>query len=99
MPDNVDLQVVAKTLTAATITAVISQNPSRKYLLLQNTGTGSVTFYTKATGFGAGTGFVTLDPATGAGGQGGSIEFTEAIPNNPIWAYSTAGTTICVSEG
>lgn len=95
---NIQLSITTKTLSAGVAASVIGPNPNRKYLFLQNTGTGSVTFGV-ATGLVAGAGFISLDPASAAAGQGGSAEYTSQIPNNPIYAISTAGTTITVSEG
>ncbi len=98
MPLSIGLNLQPKTLQAGVVTPVLAGNSGRQYLLLQNTGTGSVTFGVK-TGLVAGLGFISLDPAGGAGGQGGSIEFKDAVPTNPIYAISTAGTTISASEG
>jgi hypothetical protein len=41
-----------------------------------------------------------LDPASVAGGQGGSYErFGDDCPTNAFYAYSTLGTKIVVQEG
>lgn len=100
MTTSIQLITQTKTLAAGVVTVVAMQNASRKYLFLQNTGNGgSVTFGTVPT-ITAGAGFISLDPATsGAAGQGGSAEYTDKIPTNPIYAISTAGTTITMSEG
>lgn len=96
---SVQLLTTTKTLSGGVVTFVISQNPSRRYLFLQNTGSGGTVTFGTTTGLVVGAGFISLDPATTTTGQGGSAEYTSCIPQNPIYAISTAGTTITVSEG
>lgn len=99
MTDSVSLNTITRTLSAATATLIVPSNPQRKYLLLQNTGTGGPVSFGTASTVTAGGGFVNLDVASSATGQGGSAEFVEVVPDNAIYAISTAGTTITVTEG
>lgn len=85
-----------KVLAAGVRQLVLPANSNRKYLLLQNTGGAPASF--GGADVVAGGGFVSLDPPTALGGQGGSMEFTRAVPSNAIYAISTTGTTIVVSE-
>lgn len=89
-------QAGQKTLVAATRQLVLAENTKRKYLLIQNTGTNPASFGDSSVV--AGGGFVSLDPPSVTTGQGGSMEFTVAVPSNAIYAISTAGTTIVISE-
>ncbi len=91
----------AKTLTAATSALLISQNPERTYLLLQNTGTNPASF-TFGSGAAVAAAGLSLDPASGAGGQGGSIVFDSqfgTVPQDAVHAISTSGTTVIAIEG
>ena len=97
---NLSLKTTPVTVVAlAEAVRVLEGNPTRTYLLLQNTGTGDATFGTSSSVV-ANVGFVSLDPSgSGSGGQGGTQEFKNQIPTNEIWVYSTAGTTVTVTEG
>ena len=97
---SADMVVTNVTLTAAAAgVLVVPSNKARVSLTIQNTGTGSATIGFDAAPT-AGTG-LSLDPAAGAGGQGGSRVWdgTDRIPSDAIWAFSTAGTTLTVIEG
>ncbi len=88
------------TLAAATPSgAIVAANNARVSLTIQNTGTGSasINFGSAAT---AGSG-LSLDPASAAGGQGGSRVWdgSDRIPSDAIHAISTAGTTLVIIEG
>jgi len=75
----------------------LSERHKRKFLLIQNTGINPVTIKEdSAPVAAAGMG---LDPATSAGGQGGSWNPTEVVPTNSYWAISTVGTTVISVEG
>ena len=88
------------TLAAATPSGqIVASSNARVSLTIQNTGTGSASI-----GFGAaataGAG-LSLDPASAAGGQGGSRVWdgSDRIPSDAIHAISTAGTTLVIIEG
>lgn len=84
------------TLSAATPKQILPAKFNRQRLIVQNTGTGSLQF-----GFGssaAASAGISLDPASGALGQGGSYDFGEVVSTDSIWAVSTAGTTISIVE-
>lgn len=98
---QVNFTTTAKTLAAATSALVINQNSSRNYLLLQNTGLNPATF-TFGSGAAVAAAGLSLDPASAAGGQGGSIVFDSQfgnVPSDSVHAISTAGTTIVAIEG
>lgn len=92
------MRATSVTLVAATARLVVAANPYRQYLFIQNTGaTGPLTIgFDSTPTAGAGP---SLDPATGAGGQGGALEYINRVPTNAIYAISTAGTTMTVIEG
>jgi len=85
------------TLAAGVAQQIVPANNGRRFLLIQNTGINPLTLKedaapTAAAGMG-------LDPATSAGGQGGSWNPTEVVPTNAYWAISTVGTTVISVEG
>lgn len=89
------------TLSAATSALLVSQKSNRNYLLLQNTGTNPASFTFGSGNAVAGAG-ISLDPASAAGGQGGSIVFDSqfgTVPQDAVHAISTAGTTVVAVEG
>jgi hypothetical protein len=88
-------------LPAGVSKAVVPPNNERVYLLIQNTGVNPITISFGPANAVAGNG-LSLDGATAAGGQGGTISWDTqfgAVPQNPIHAISTAGSTIIVIEG
>lgn len=94
----INIKITHATLSAATVAEIVTRNTSRSYLMIQNTGgTNPASFGVDNTVL-AGTG-VSLDPASAASGQGGSYEWVESVPTNPIYGYSTGGTTVIVIEG
>jgi hypothetical protein len=42
---------------------------------------------------------ICLDPASAAGGQGGSYESRDNVPVDAIYGYSTGGTTVTIFDG
>lgn len=99
MPDNVSFRTFTVTLASSVAQLVVNQDMNRSYLAIQNTGVGGP----MSAGFGAapsaaGTG-PTLDPASAAGGQGGSWEWIDVVPTNSVYLYSAAGTTAVVIVG
>lgn len=94
----VNIKVTHATLSAATVAEIVPRNVSRLYLMIQNTGGTNPASFGVDNTVTAGTG-VSLDPASAAGGQGGSYEWVETIPTNPVYGYSTLGTTVIVIEG
>jgi hypothetical protein len=93
------------TLAPATPLLLASLNPRRKLLLLANTGVNPAAFKFQSAPASATDG-VTLDPASAAGGQGGSFLRSDSgktingeCPVDSIWAYSQAGTTVSIEEG
>jgi len=97
MADALNFITTVVTLSGNTATALVGRNINRQYLAIQNTGTGAVTITFQANPvIGAG---LSLDPASGAGGQGGSWEWSASVPTQPIYAISSAGTTVVVIEG
>lgn len=96
MSDNVQTSAV---VLAAGTPQMLTQYNRRSSLILQNTGSGAVTF-----GFGVaptamGMG-LTLDPASSSPGQGGSFQLSGTdVPNGAIWALSAAGSIAVAVEG
>jgi hypothetical protein len=78
---------------------IANSNQGRRSLVIQNIGAvNPVSIMTDANP-GAAEG-IGLDPASVAGGQGGSYErFGDDCPTNAFWAYSALGTKIVVQEG
>lgn len=96
-PLTMNVTITPVTLSAAVGQKLVNTNMNRCYLAIQNTGTGALSFgFDGIPAAGAGP---SLDPASGAGGQGGSWEFKEAIPIDAVYGFSTAGTTVIVMEG
>jgi hypothetical protein len=94
----INVKVTATTLAAATVAEIIPRNITRQYLMIQNTGgTNPASFGFDNTVL-AGTG-VSLDPASAVNGQGGSYEWVATVPTNPVFGFSTGGTTVIVIEG
>ena len=95
---SVNIKMTPVTLVAgAAAVRVVVANPNRKILAIQNTGTGPLSFGTGST-LAAGQG-LSLDQADVAGGEGGSYEFKDFIPQDEIWMVSATGTTAVVMEG
>ena len=86
------------TLSAGVAAQIVPANAGRKFLLIQNTGVGGPATIKEDSAPTAGGG-MSLDAASGAGGQGGSWNPTEVVPTNAYWAISAAGTTIITMEG
>jgi hypothetical protein len=98
LPDPLNFSTTSVTLASSVAQRVVLANTSRLYLAVQNTGTGAVSVGFGSAPSAAGTG-LSLDPASAAGGQGGSWEWTDPIPMNSIYLYSAAGTTAVVIQG
>ena len=92
----------AVALPAATSKAVLPPANDRNYLLIQNTGTNPLTISFGSANTVAGAG-ISLDGATAANGEGGTIIWDSAmggtVPQNSIHAISTLGSTIVAVEG
>lgn len=87
------------TLPAGTAVQIVGRNHLRRFLGVQNIGTGHATIgfsasVTAANGWAIGAALV-------LGQQGGSLTLGvgEFIHHDPVWAISTAGTTLVVLEG
>jgi hypothetical protein len=98
MPDPLNFQVFPVTLASSVAQLVLGQDAYRSYLAVQNTGTGALSIGFGAAPTGPGTG-PSLDPASAAGGQGGSWEWIDPQPLGSIFLYSGAGTTACIIVG
>lgn len=98
MADNLDFKQTTVTLASSVGALIVNRNPARQYLAIMNTNTGSATIHFRTLPTSA-SGGIALDPASGAGGQGGSWEWKDPVPTNPVYAYSAVGTTIVVIEG
>jgi len=98
MPDPLNFKGTAVTLASSVAQLVVNQDAARSYLAVQNTGTGALSIGFSSAPTAAGRG-ISLDPATAAGGQGGSWEWIDAVPMNSIYLYSAAGTTAIVVTG
>jgi hypothetical protein len=88
------------TTLAANVPALIAPAaPGITKFIIVNNGTGSLVWKTNSAPTSATDG-TPLDPASSAGGQGGSILLLgDAAISDPIYAWSTAGTTVNVKQG
>jgi|SRR5580658_5805772 hypothetical protein len=101
MADSLTFNMTVVTVPSSTRTQVTGRFDKRQYLALQNTGAGSVsfTFLSSAGPTSAGAG-ISLDPTTASSGaQGGVWEWIDTVPQNAIYAYSAAGTTVVIVQG
>ncbi|WFT94376.1 hypothetical protein QA633_40005 [Bradyrhizobium barranii] len=99
MPKHITINTISKTLAAATPLLLAPAHTQREFLTIQNTGgTNPMTFKTGSAPASATDG-ICLDPATIAGGQGGSYEFRDRVPVDAIYGYSTNGTTVLIFDG
>src|ERR1700737_1604893 len=87
------------TLAANTPVLIAPGETGCMLFIIANNGTGSLVWKCGSAPTSAADG-TPLDPASAAGGQGGSILLTgnEAIAD-AIYAWSTAGTTVNVKQG
>jgi len=85
------------TLAAGVAAQIVPANNGRRFLLIQNTGINPMSIKEDAAPVAAGG--MSFDPASSAGGQGGSWNPTEVVPTNAYWAISTVGTTVITMEG
>jgi hypothetical protein len=91
--------VTSTTLAANTPAQIAGQMLGNRLLIIANNGAGSLVWKTKTAPASATDG-VPLDPASSAGGQGGSIVLTGDVAlSDAIYAWSTAGTTVTVLQG
>jgi hypothetical protein len=95
---ELNFQTFPFTLASSAPKLALGIDPYRNYLAVQNTGTGRLTIGFSSAPSAAGVG-PSLDPASAAGGQGGSWEWTGPMPMNSIYLYSAAGTTAVVVVG
>jgi hypothetical protein len=87
------------TLTANTPVQIAPVSSGCNLFIIANNGTGSLVWKCGSAPASASDG-TPLDPASAAGGQGGSVVLTgdDAI-GDAIYAWSTAGTTVNVKQG
>ena len=87
------------TLAAATPTPLVLTNPGRKILRLDVTGVNPATFKFGVAPASAIDG-IPFAAAPSVGTPGGNIFLSEGdAPIDAVYAYSTLGTTVTVSEG
>jgi len=87
------------TLAANTPVQIAPADLGCTLLIIANNGTGSLVWKAGSAPASATDG-TPLDPASAAGGQGGSIVLTgDAAISDAIFAWSTAGTTVNVKQG
>jgi hypothetical protein len=94
---SLTIQTLSFTLPAATAVQLLPADSTRQSLLRSTTGANPATWKFQSAPTGASDGLV-LDSTTAAGGRvlltGASV-----CPIDSVWAYSTAGTTVCVEVG
>ena len=96
---GISIKNTSFTISAATATPLVSENLNRKHLCIVVNGTNPATikFGSAPTSVTDG---ISLDGASGSGGQGGSVWYGEQdAPTDSIFAWSTAGTTVTVASG
>lgn len=96
---GVTLTETTTTLAANTPALIAAASPGCRVFIISNNGTGSLVWKAKSAPASATDG-MPLDPASGAGGQGGIIVLTgDDAVGDAIYAWSTAGTTVNVKQG
>lgn len=98
MPSRININSISVTLAAATPTLLAAKSAERAFLAVQVTGTNSATIKFGSAPTSATDGF-SLDPASAAGGQGGSFVFQDSVPIDAVYAISASGTTVAVLDG
>jgi hypothetical protein len=89
---------VAITLAPGVAQLLVPASVERAYLCLEMTGVNPATFKFGSAPANATDG-TSLDPASNAGGQGGSLCFQDRVPINAVYAISASGTTVAVTDG
>lgn len=96
---GVTIKETTTPLSADTPAKIADKSPGCRVFIIANNGTGSLVWKAGSAPSSAADG-TPLDPASSAGGQGGSVVLTgdDAIIDE-IWAWSTDGTTVNVKQG
>jgi hypothetical protein len=96
---SVHVNETTTTLAANTPVLIAPVSLGCSLFIIANNGTGSLVWKCGSAPASATDG-TPLDPASGAGGQGGSIVLTgDAAIADAIYAWSTVGTTVNVKQG
>jgi hypothetical protein len=96
---GVSITETTTTLAANTPVQIAPQMSGCSLFIIANNGTGSLVWKCGSLPTSAADG-TPLDPASSAGGQGGSAVFTDGTAiKDAIFAWSTAGTTVNVKQG
>lgn len=96
---SVHVVETSTTLAANTPVLIAPASLGCSLFIIANSGTGSLVWKAGSAPASATDG-TPLDPASAAGGQGGSIVLTgDAAIADAIYAWSTAGTTVNVKQG
>lgn len=96
---TVSVKETTTTLSANTPVQIAPASPGCSVFIIANNGTGSMVWKCGSAPASATDG-TPLDPASGAGGQGGAVVLTGADAiGDAIFAWSTAGTTVNVKQG
>lgn len=98
MPTHINMTSVTKTLAPGVAQLLVPASAERTFLSVMVTGINPATFkfVSAPTSVTDGT---SLDPASGAGGQGGSFCFGDKVPVDAVYAISANGTTVNVLDG
>jgi hypothetical protein len=96
---GISIKNTSFTIAAATATPLVGANSDRKHLCIVVNGTNPCTIKFGSAPTSATDG-ISLDGASGSGGQGGSLWYGELdAPTDPIFGWSAAGTTITIASG
>jgi hypothetical protein len=96
---SVSVTTTSTTLAANSPVQIAPAFANNGLLIIINNGTNSLVWKPRVAPTSATDG-IALDPASSAGGQGGSFVLTgPAAISDPIFAWSTAGTTVSVCQG
>lgn len=96
---SVSCTETSTTLAANTPVQIAAAAPGIVLFIMANNGTGALVWKCGSAPTSATDG-TPLDPGSTAGSQGGSIVLTgELAISDPIFAWSTAGTTVNVKQG
>ena len=96
---GISIKTTSVAVPAATPTPLVGANNDRKHLCIVVNGVNPATIKFGSAPASATDG-ISLDGASATGGQGGSVWYGELdAPTDPVFAWSTSGTTIGVAQG
>lgn len=96
---GISIKTTSVSVSAASPTPLVGANNDRKHLCIIVNGVNPATIKFGSAPTSATDG-ISLDGASMSGGQGGSLWYGELdAPTDPVFAWSTLGSTISVAQG